>query len=94
MKTTILFSDAAISFLNRNKVPSDSITALIKYIQDEEFETDSIHIDIEDDIGNIRNAIKNNKSIVTLVNRLIANNKSMLCCLFNTHCNLHSCWLF
>ena len=70
-------------------MPSDSIAALINYIQDEEFETDSIYIDIEDDIGNIKNATINNELMVTLINRLISNNKSMSCCLFRIRFIVH-----
>ena len=42
-----------ISFLDENKISSYLITKLCDYLKEEEFETDSIYIDIEDGIGNI-----------------------------------------
>ena len=75
-----LFIDAAIQMLEERKVSSDMIDRLQNYIQNEEFETDTIYMDIEQNsngniIGNIADAMNNN-TLMTLINGFIQNNRS------------------
>ena len=77
-KVTKLFSDALISFLEDKKVSSDIITKLQDYINGEEYDTDSIHIDIEGNIGNIT-GIFEDKTINARVNQFLIANKGILC---------------
>ena len=81
--TSILFSDAMISFLMENKTWSDMITKLKNFVKDEEFETDSIYMDIEDNIGNIANHIKN-ESFIMSISQFIKTNKSMSSLLYGS----------
>ena len=53
-----------------------TIAKLQNFIADEEFDTDCIHIDIEDNIGNIDHEIES-KIVMTLINQFITTNKSM-----------------
>ena len=76
-----------ISFLMENKTPSNMITKLKNYIDDEEFETDTIYIDIEDNIGNIANHIKD-QSIIMSITHFIKTNKSMLFLLYAIYLSL------
>ena len=73
----ILFSDALVSFLEENKVRSDILTKLQNYIKTEEFETDSILMDIDNNIGNIYNEM-NDETIIISTKQFIQIHKSML----------------
>lgn len=76
-KCNKIFSDALISFLKNGNISSVAITKFQQYISDEEYETDSIQMDIEDRIGNINHATKNEVIMVRL-KQFIISNKSML----------------
>ena len=62
-------------FLKENKISSNIITKLENYISEEEYETDSIYIDIEE-VGNIANQMREEK-VIRLIMQLIQTNKSM-----------------
>ena len=51
------------------------ISKLQKYIEDQEFETDSIQMDIEEQIGNIADELKDS-TIMLFITRFVKNNKS------------------
>ena len=55
---------------------SDTIRTLWNYVNEQEFDTDSICMDVEDNIGNISNQM-NNKKIMILINQFIKTNNSM-----------------
>ena len=65
-----------MTFLSEKETSSKAIKNLKKYIEEEQFETDSIHMDIEDNIGNIANKMQN-KTMMILINQFITTNKSM-----------------
>ena len=64
----------------KEKISPDTITALQQYIKVEEFDTDSIYLDIDFDshehsIGNIAQAI-NNDRVMTMIKKFIHNIQS------------------
>ena len=61
-----MFSDAMAAFLEEKKISGDVTRKLFHYIEDEEFDTDSIQMDI-----NIRSASKGNIAIVMNNDRLM-----------------------
>ena len=85
---TILFSDALISFLESSNVSTSLVTKLQEFFKTEEFETDTIYIDIEDDIGVIADGMEN-EAIMTSIHKFITTNRSMslhsLCIYIHRH---------
>ena len=77
---TILFLDALFDFLavkNMN-ISEESITKLAKYIESEQFDTDSLKMDLHEayENGNIVSIVKNNNIIIKIMT-FIDSNKSM-----------------
>ena len=69
-----------ITFLTKTNVSPDGIKKLCQYVIDEEFDTDSIYIDIDSDgyiIGNIAQAMDNQR-VMKLIKQFIRNNKSLV----------------
>ena len=69
-----------VTFLDEKRIPSDTITKLQNYLEDEQFDTDSIYLDIEDDIdgnviGNIA-MIMNNATLLKIIRDFIQYNES------------------
>ena len=76
-RDTKLFSDALISFLEESKTSSEIITKFQDYIENEQYETECIQIDIEENIGNISREITD-KRIMARINQFVISNRSML----------------
>ena len=76
MTEATTFSDALITFFVKCKLRSETITKLQKYIKEEEYETDSILIDIEDNILNLLHQM-NDKKATFLINQFIQTHFSM-----------------
>ena len=72
---SIVFSDAMITFLEENKTPSNVTTKLEEFIEAEEYETDTIQIDIKE-IGNIAIQMKDDNAI-TWMKQFIQSHKCM-----------------
>ena len=64
-----------ITFLDKNKTSSNIIKKLEEFIEKEEYETDSIQIDIEQ-IGNIAIQMQDDKIIIN-IKQFIQSHKSM-----------------
>ena len=62
--------------LEKNRICTFLIAKLRSYIDRDEFDTDSIQMDIEDNIGNLRNEIAND-AVMAMINQFIYTNKSM-----------------
>ena len=76
-RDTRLFLDALTSFLEESKTSSEIITKFQDYIENEQYETECIQIDIEENIGNISREITD-KRIMARINQFVISNRSML----------------
>ena len=78
--SAILFIEGMITFLLVNTNKSDAVKKLKQYIEDEEFDTDSIKMDVDQDSdgqirGNIADQITN-ETVMTSLNSFIQTNAS------------------
>ena len=75
---TKLFLDVLMLTLVEKETSSDIITKLQNFIGIEDYDTDSIQMDIEDNIGNIQNEI-GDRTIMSTMTQFIMSNKRMSC---------------
>ena len=73
-----VFSDAVIAFLKEKQISSDAVAKLRNYLELEEFDTDSIYLDIDKDsngyiTGNIANAMDDEDIMISIVYFLQSN---------------------
>ena len=72
----MVFSDAVYMFLRRNKISEEMIAKLHEYVKEEEYETDTICLDINY-VGNIANHMNDQKCILW-IRQFIQAQKRML----------------
>ena len=81
--SAVLFIDALFDFLSLkiNNIPVSSIQTLSEFLDDEEYDTDSIKIDIEQLLNSNISQIIKNKLLLQKLENFVATSKGLIYCI-------------